>query len=184
MARITYVAKAQPSKFARVCYSCREPIEVGQAYNWTKPSRYSSKYVWHAGHAAPPGSVLETNDKRSQAMAAFENAYAALDEFEFDAEGDPAGDLEAIVSEAAEGVQEAAEMWREGAQAIEDGFGHPTYQSDEMNDHADVYEGVAQAIESIYVAPFDAEHDTPEEWVEEHVEGVRSELSNVEGDLD
>jgi hypothetical protein len=181
MARITTVEKAQKSKRERTCYSCHQSIEVGQSYRWTQPSRYSMRYNWHIDCAMPPGSALETNDKRATAMAAFENLYDNLGSLLTDAENDPDFDLEDAVSsaltDAADEVEQAAEMWRESQQAIEDGFGHATYQSDEMAERADEYDGVAQSLQAIDTTPDD---DQP---VDEYIERIRDEVSSAEGDL-
>lgn len=176
MARTTYVEKARASKKDRTCFTCNQPIEAGQAYAHNQPNRWSMRYQWHRTCAMPPASLLESNDKRAAAMAAFEDAYSSLDEI--DTEGDTVqDDVEALISTAADGVREAAEMWREGAQAIEDGFGHSTYQSEEMTEHADVYDGVADTIESIDVGMGD---EDPLDLIER----VREELGSAEGDLD
>jgi hypothetical protein len=184
MARAEYIKSARASKFDRTCYTCRQPIEVGQGYARNQPSRYSPTYQWHTACASPPASVLETNDKRSQAMAAFEDAYASLDAIGDDIEGD---EVESALTDlrdtAAEGVREAAEMWREAQQSIEDGFGHATYQSDEMGDHADTYDGVADTIESIDIEPWHEDNDL-DEYRTEQIENMRAGLGEAEGDLD
>ena len=92
MSRITTVASARKRKAGNephVCYSCHEDIAEGQAYSWAQPSRYSARINWHATCPTPPSSMLEANEKRSAAMAAFENGYDAIDELrKYDGEGE------------------------------------------------------------------------------------------------
>ena len=193
MARITSVTaarKRKPGQPPFVCYTCRKPIVEGQAYNWVQPSRFSSRYNWHADHAPPPPSVLESNEKRARAMEAFESAYDELDAIDTDAVTD-ADDLMTLIREVldscAEGVREAAEMWRESATNIEDGFGHATTISDEMNEHADLYDGVADEVEQVadgldeYRAD---EWDSIVEWARSAVEAAGEDLGSAEGEID
>lgn len=183
MARTQTVDKARASKKSRTCFTCNQAIEVGQSYRWNQPTRWSMRYNWHTACAAPPASSLESNDKRAAAMAAFENAYANLDDLDLTDPEAVADALTDIVDTATEGVREAAEMWQEAADSIEQGFGHSTYQSEELAEHADVYEQVASTIESIDVEPYDAENDDAE-WAVAQVDAVRSALNDAEGDLD
>jgi hypothetical protein len=209
MAKTTFVKSARQTKDGErpTCYTCQRPIEVGQSYFWNQPNRFSRRYTWHAGPPAmlgckaPAPSVLESNEKRSTAMAAFENAYDALDginaesyyntENEADAlRPDPerlTDDLRHIIEDCGEAVREAAELWRESASNIEDGFGHSTSASDEMNDHADIYDGVADEVDQVEVEveDFDPESDeTFDEWAERIIDAVREALSSAEGSID
>jgi uncharacterized protein YukE len=191
MARTTYVASARKTKGGErpTCYTCQEPIGVGQAYAWNQPSRFSRRYQWHQDCPAPNPSVLETNEKRSTALAAFEDAYDALSNLTFVAYNDDVeafmADLQGILDQCAEGVREAAELWRESANNIEDGFGHATSTSDEMNDHADTYDSVADEVEQCadQLDERDA-FESFEEWTEAAVATVTEDLGNVEGNLD
>ena len=200
MARTTFVKSARARKDGkpdRTCHTCRQPITPGQSYYWNQPSRFSSRYDWHADCLAPRGSVLESNEKRSQAMAAFEDGYDSLHSINVQAyvpEEDRDPDAQGLIDEigsigmaVAEGVREAAEMWRESAQAIEDGFQHETYQSQEMNDHADVYDSVADEAEQIHdqVDEYDeGQWNSFEEWAESAIEAAESALSNAEMGVD
>lgn len=55
--------------------------------------------------------------------------------------------VEGVLQEAAEAIRELAEEKSEGAQNIEDGFGHATSQSEELSDLADQLESWADAVE-------------------------------------
>lgn len=192
MARINHVASARPRKEGKPafrCYTCHTDIEAGQAYAWCQPSRFSSRYNWHAKCAPPPPSALESNDKRAEAMAAFENAYDTLEGFDaasYDSADEFKSDVEAMLSDLADGLNNAAEMWREAASNIEDGFGHPTYQSEEMESNADEVESVASEVESLIdqIDEFDDEGDlTLVEWIADAIETMTSNVGNQEGSL-
>jgi hypothetical protein len=191
MARTTYVASARKTKDGErpTCYTCQEPIGVGQAYAWNQPSRFSRRYQWHQSCKAPNPSMLESNDKRAAAMAAFEDAYEALSGLTFEEykedEESLKGDLQGILDGCADGVREAAEMWRESASNIEDGFGHATSTSDEMEEHADTYESVADEVEQCGNEIDERDQfESFEEWAEAAVATVTEDLGNVEGNLD
>lgn len=189
MARTQHVKSARARLKGRApftCYSCRKPIEPGQEYYWNQPSRFHAQVSWHAGCPHPPASMLESNEKRARAYEAFEQATADLQALEVD--GVPVDDLDcsitSILEACAEGINEAAEMWREAASNIEDGFGHSTFQSDEMNDHADVYEDVASSVEQItWDVPEGDDDDLPERLAQV-IEDVQGELDGLQGDID
>lgn len=214
MATIEHVNKAR--KAQGPCYTCDKPIEAGQAYDWFKANRFSRRYVWHHDCQQPRGSVLEANEKRSTAMAAFEDAYDAvdairtnLDTYQEAPEGhtDEDGtwtpeiaaaalldDLRAAAGSCVEGVANAAEMWHESANNIEDGFGQATSQSDEMNERGDDWEQVASDIETITdeVDEYDASQwgdggENPwigwAEWAESALDAFTEVLGDQEGAL-
>lgn len=192
MARITSVKSAGKRKEGRAryrCYTCREEITEGQAYLWTQPSRFSARINWHQSCTRPPASAMESNDKRAQAMAAFEDGYDALSSIDVSQYSDVdelRDELRSIIEVVAEGVRESAGMWRESAENIEDGFGHATYQSDELNERADEYDGIADSVKEIsYGLSDDRDEDNPldetdEEWRERMVDEVRAALEDVE----
>lgn len=60
-------------------------------------------------------------------------------------------DVQSALEEAANAVREIAEEKRDGAQNIEDGFGHPTQQSDELVETADTLASWADEIEAAEV---------------------------------
>jgi hypothetical protein len=86
-------------------------------------------------------------------------------------------------------------MWRESASNIEDGFGQPTSQSDEMNERADDWEQVATDIETLRdeVDDWDAsqwvaeDEDDPwtawTEWAEQALDTFTELLGDQEGAL-
>lgn len=192
MAQTHHVASARKTKDGKrpSCCTCHQPIEVGQAYSWNQPSRFSARYQWHQSCKAPRPSTLEPNEKRGAAYAAFEDAYDSIDALREQEWTDPEALLDAwkdIVSTCAEGVREAAEMWRESASNIEDGFGHETEQSMEQNEHGDTYEGVADDIDQQADELDDYEADQWEnlqQWVDATLDSMSELLGDCEGSLD
>jgi hypothetical protein len=195
MSRINYVASARKRKDGKApheCYDCDQPIIEGQSYAWAQPSRYSARINWHSTCKAPPPSRLEANEKRSTAMAAFENGYDAIDllrnEDDRGTDFDPEAFVERIKDEVlnvvGEGVREAAELWRESATNIEDGFGHPTSMSEEFEGYADDVDGVADEVEGIEPEEYDAEqYNDVDEWIDATLDSVVDELGSIEGNL-
>lgn len=202
MARTTFVASARATKTGERpnCYTCHEPIEVGASYAWAQPSRFSMRYNWHTTCKAPRASALESNDKRAAAMAAFEDCYDQLDELRttdhgVDTDVDTTEDdgtvaetvvesIKSILESCAEAVREAAELWRESASNIEDGFGHATSQSEEFESNADEVESVADEVESIDVPEYsESDWDSFEEWVDSTIDTVTEDVGSAEGNL-
>jgi hypothetical protein len=215
MATIQHVNKARKDQGR--CVICTEKVLVGQPYNWFQANRFAPRYVWHDTCPAPRGSVLESNEKRSTAMAAFEGAYDEVDairnrlsayqevpEGRTDEDGtwtpetaaeSLLDDLGAVSAACAEGVNSAAEMWRESASNIEDGFGQATTNSDEMNERADEWEQVATDIETLRdeVDEWDASQWVAEdeadpwigwtEWAESVLDSFTELLGDQEGTL-
>ena len=72
-------------------------------------------------------------------------------------------EITALAETFAEGVREAAEGYRESAQAIEDGFGHSTYVSEELEQKADDLDSWADDFDCVDAADpsFPDEPDEP-----------------------
>lgn len=188
MARTEFIKSARKTKTGArpTCCTCDEPIAVGQSYYRNQPSRFSGAYSWHVDCAPPAPSALESNDKRARAMEAFEAAaaeLAGLDPGSY-AESDALlADVGQIIEDCATGVREAAEMWTESADSIEDGFGHSTSQSDELREHAEVYEGVADEVEAVEREDWD-DGDDFAEWAQGVIDAVAAGLDDAAGGLD
>lgn len=206
MARTNYVKSARARKEGRdprKCCTCGQPILVGSPYYWNQPSRFSARFNWHASCNAPRPSALEPNEKRSTAMAAVEQANDDLDtyrgvEIEVGGEVTLVDDVQGVLNQLAEGLREAAEMWRESAQAIEDGFQHPTSQSDEYNEFADQLEQAADSLEYVDFPDMPTEEDIDtgvaeherqtleellEAWRDEVLDAADTAVNDAEGDL-
>ena len=139
------------------CDFCRRTIEVGSSYKYVDLMsrgtrfRHSECPNWHPWELS--GSL---------------SARIAQIQYEAVVEIDESMDVDDIVGETsgvADEIRALAEEKREAAQNIEDGFGHPTYQSDELNEIADRLESWADEVEYI---PFeDKPEDGPfEDWVQ------------------
>lgn len=135
MPRLNYVQSARPSKRQRRCHGCGKDINVGDPYKWfaNKVGRSSLRKDFCATCRVRP-SQMTTSPHLSALYSAQEAAEDALGSF--GNEGALA-DYGQIVRDYGEAVREVGEGYRESAQAIEDGFGHSTYQCDELNEKAD-----------------------------------------------
>lgn len=172
MARVTYVKKARPSKSARRCTKCHTEIKVGDPYKWfaNRIGRMSMRKNFCVN------CQIRQSDQTTSAN--LQTLYSAIEAAE-DALGE-AGELTAdaaaqILVNCAEGVREAADMYEDSADNMEEGFGHETYlseeireKSEELNSFADELESAADDIESM---------DDPDEDEE-------SILTNFDGEVD
>jgi hypothetical protein len=132
------------------CDYCRQPIAVGTPYKHISPRsgpyggrtlrRHESCPTWQ-----PWDYSNSLSARLAQIAYEFDNAVG---------EASSPDDVESAQSEAADRARELAEEKRESAQAIEDGFQHPTTQSEEMADQADQLDDWASEIEGASVPEF------------------------------
>jgi len=137
--RTTHVAKAQ--KDQRNCEVCGEPITKGMAYKWVKP-RYGGKRVRH--ETCRDWRASELTSSKMAGVYAAQEAFGDLSPSSIE-------DVSDAVHTAGEEVRNVAEEYRESAQNIEDGFQHPTFMSDELNEKADELESWADELEGFEV---------------------------------
>lgn len=146
----TVADKTRPKPLLRCDFpGCTHPdraIQVGQSYKWIKPKSgpYGGRQLnRHQEH--PSWNVWDYSSSLSaRTQQISHNAWA---DFPENAEGtDEMTDWAASV---AEEIRSLAEEKREGAQNIEDGFGHETYQSEELNQVADDLDAWADDVEGI-----------------------------------
>jgi methyl-accepting chemotaxis protein len=129
------------------CGSCGKDIEVGQGYRYIAP-RYGPKKKRHLSCPAFKPSELTSNDKMAALLAALEDGEEELGAWT-PAEDEPnLDDLQGILQNIAEHIREAAEMWTESAENIEQGFGHATWQSEEFEETASEVESFADEVEN------------------------------------
>lgn len=143
--RVTTVKAARKDQKG-LCIRCRKPIVEGEGYRWAK-GRYTSKKVIHSTCGSFKQSELTSNDKLSQLYAAIENVDEWIESAQKDV--DPLTlleDAKSALEECADAIEEVVQMYRDSAEAIEDGFGHETYQSEEMNSNADELESFASDV--------------------------------------
>lgn len=169
MARVTTVEKAR--KAPGSCGRCGTTIKVGQAYkHWS--FRYGGKRIRCTAPAcAPRSSDLTNNEKLSTLYAYGENFEDAISEWD----QENADDLRAICDEYADGVQEVVDMYNESADAIEEGFGHETFASEEQREGADELDSFKGEIENARDEIDEFDEDAAREEAEEEL------LSDQEG---
>lgn len=161
MARIYYVKKARKARGA--CDSCGNEIEAGQGYKWVavRPSGPRSSLEMRRHTTCPSWRPSELSFSKMRGI------YAAQEAFDDESGSwEHETDVQASLEAFAEAVREVAEEYRESATNIEDGFGHATYVSDELNEKADALDGWADEVESADVPPA-PERDDPATWDEE-----------------
>lgn len=136
MARLIRVNKAIRK------WQCRTGHEIpkGSPYQWYKKA-YGTKQIFCMEHT-PPRSVYGTNSPY------ISTAWDIEDGFDFtDMEVD---DVSSALEDAASQIRdEIVEALNESAQNMVDGFGHETYQSEELVERAQNYEEWANELESL-----------------------------------
>lgn len=141
----------------RQCKEASPEIAVGSPYKWLKPSGQSTRSR-HAG--CPSWNVWEYSSSLSARIAEIQSeepeVYHLLE------------DAEAWASGKADEIRDLAEEKLESAQNIVDGFGHETYQSEELEGIATDLECWADDMENVDL-PEMPEHEH-EEDDEEHGE--------------
>lgn len=164
--RITERDLERPLPMPKCDYSgCKHEtreIAVGTPYKWIEPS---GKPVRNRHADCPSWKVWEYSDSLSARISRIQDEepipdFAWLDE------------AQQWASDKAQEIRELAEEKRESASNIEEGFGHATYQSDELNETADNLESWADDLENVDLPEFPGdeevgEDDTVEEKDEE-----------------
>jgi len=137
MARINY----RSARKNYTCSRCGDTISPGEPYRWAK-TRYGPKIIRCMKPSCEiKASELTGSEKLSQ-LYAVQEGLQDLQIASFDTLQDLSAELETF----SEQVTEVAEMYRESAQNIEDGFGHSTWQSEELESKADEVESWADEI--------------------------------------
>ncbi len=159
----------------RKCENCGREIKPGDPYKWVQPKTgpYGGRKRFRCGHC-PSWQVWELSQSLSAQLA------KVSADFWHDADfAESVDDVESALGNAAAAVRDIAEEKRESAANIEEGFGHPTSQSEELADTADQLDSWADEIESASVPDLpepedDAEED--EDARQERLDGWREEL--------
>lgn len=162
--RLTKADKSRPKPNLHCDFAgCQHPnreIAVGQAYKWIKPKSGPYGGSMRARHAEHPSwHVWEYSQSLSARIQ--EIQHQATEALSADFEG--VEDVEAVLTDIAENVRGLAEEKREGASNIEEGFGHETSQSEELNSIADELDSWADEIESADIPEYPSKRDLPEE---------------------
>ena len=132
MARIKTVKKARQSKKNRICSKCAYTIQPGESYHsiakMVFPRGGYMVYFCHDHYPRP-----------SETLSGKQADYARMHEDFDDAIGNATSpdDLLGALQDLDTSVTELSEEYRDSATNIEDGFGHPTYQSEIMGTNSD-----------------------------------------------
>lgn len=183
----TVADKTRP-KPNHVCGKCRTEIQPGQPYKWIKPKSgpYGGRLMVRCD-SCPTWQVWDYSSSLSAQVARIEHDAAnAVDNAE------STDDVTAALTDAADAIRDLAEQKREGASNIESGFGHATYQSEELEQTADDLDAWADDVEGAdlddletfdcQAACTDGRQDCPECDGSGTVEGKPCE--GCDGDLD
>lgn len=187
------------------CEACGNPINIGDSYKWVAPRAHrATKGVKRNRHLTCPSwksSELTSSPHLATIYAAQETAEEDLAKLSVDSAEDTGEAEEAlndIASMFAEALQEAVDSYEESASNIEDGFGHETYQSEELRQksedvsswadeasqwQADPYSGadeftceVCGAVEDEHEPEdghdFEPDHTELEDWLEEQINSL------------
>lgn len=126
---------------------CGKPIEVGKPYKHISPKSgpYGGRTRYR--HAdCPDWQIWEYSSSLSARVAEVEHdAMLSLEEVE-DEDG-----VQEVLNTAAEAIREIATEKEEGADNIENGFGHETSQSEELRSTAEQLNEWADEIENITI---------------------------------
>lgn len=124
------------------CDHCDEEIKVGQPYKWIEPN---GQRIRNRHEDCPTWKVWEYSSSLSARIAQIQEE--GMNGFPDDATEE--SDISSFVEDLASQIRELAEEKRESASNIEDGFGHSTYQSDELNETADSLDEWAEGVEQV-----------------------------------
>lgn len=130
------------------CGKCGKEIKPGDPYKWVKPKSGPYGGTKRVRCAACPSwrpSELTSSGALSSLYAAQEAAEDALGAWDQES----VDDLRSILTDLAEGVREAGQVYRESAENMESGFGHSTSMSEELTEKADALDGAADEIENM-----------------------------------
>jgi hypothetical protein len=160
----------------RTCDSCHQPIEVGTPYKWIQPKSgpYGGRRLnRHA--ACPTWNVWDYSSSLSARTAQIAHDFWTA----FDAGMESQDDVTSALEDAASEIESLAEEKREGASNIEDGFGHPTQQSEELEDIATQLDDWAQEVRDADIP------ETPDQCEECSGDGkTQCETCSGDGDIE
>lgn len=125
---------------------CTQPsreIAVGASYKWIEPS---GQRIRNRHATCPTWKQWEYSSSLSARIAQIQD--------EGPGDFESAEDAQEWASNKAQEIRDLAEEKRESASNIEDGFGHATSQSDELNETADNLESWADEMDSVDLPEF------------------------------
>lgn len=141
--KVTVADKTKPLPNRR-CGKCNAEIKVGDPYKHISPKSgpYGGRTLYRCNDC-PTWQVWEYSSSMSARVAQMEHECSLAIE-----SAETEDDVTEALNTMAEEVRGLAEEKRESASNIEDGFGHPTYASEELEQTADDLESWADEIES------------------------------------
>lgn len=138
--RVTQSDKTQPLPNLK-CDACGKDILPGTPYKWIKPKSGPYGGAKRNRHAdCPTWREWEYSNSLSARIAQIQNDWNP-------GEYEDEDSVRSALDDIAQQVRDLADEKREAASSIEDGFGHPTYQSEELEQQADDLESWADDIE-------------------------------------
>lgn len=146
MARVTVVKKSQKAQGR--CEKCGKELPVGSAYKWCAPRAGNFARGYRRVRCLDCPSWRPSETTSSAARSAVYGAQEAAEDRLNDWDREDAEELRSILTDAAEGVREGSECYRESQSNMEDGFGGATSVSDELGEKADTLEQAADELES------------------------------------
>lgn len=183
--RITERDLERPLPMPKCDYAgCAHPtreIAVGAPYKWIEPS---GQRIRNRHADCPTWNVWEYSSSLSARISQIQEE-GGLGDF------DTVEEAQQWASDKAQEIRDLAEEKRESASNIEEGFGHSTSQSDELNDIADSLDGWADDVEGVDLPELeeddedadededDSEEEQAEMKIEEWKDAVREALENV-----
>jgi len=180
MARVTLVQHARKEN---ACGRCGRTIWVDDPYRWAKPRVHRAAAGRKLVRCMSPGCAFRQSDLTTSKMAGVYSAQESLADAML-GEFTP-NDLLNSLQEAAEEVRGVGEEYREGAENIEQGFGHETEQSMEMAEKAEALETYATGLEEVTFDDAD-EYDELEDEAgkldgedEERLEAIEARQSEI-----
>ncbi len=148
------------------CDHCGKPINIGDPYKWIAPRAHrAASGVKRNRHTTCPAwrpSQTTSSPHLATIYGAQESAeeqIAAVTVGGADETADVEENLKGIAEEFAENIGEAVESYAESAQNIEDGFGHPTYQSEELQEKSEAIAQWADDVTSYDTTEYDEDLD-------------------------
>lgn len=139
---VTRQDKSQPLP-NRKCEKCGAEIEPGQPYKYIDIRTTYGGYTRYRCGTCPAWQRWEVSNSLSAQLERVSNDFSAA----INGVEDPE-DVRTALAEAAEAVREIAQEKEQGADNIEEGFGHATYQSDELREQAEALNSWADEIEA------------------------------------
>lgn len=178
--KVTVSDKAQPLP-NYLCEVCRDEIKVGDPYKHVTPK--SGPYGGRTRRRCASCPTWESWDLSNALWARIEQVIRPAQDAVAEAvSGHDADGVRSALEEAAQGIRELAEEKTDGAQNMEDGFGHETEQSMELRDQGEQLEQWADEIESAEVPDFPDEPEGEEDCAECNGSGEKDDPEDEGGE--